>query len=174
MTKNMKKGFTLIELMVVMAIIAVLAVLMIGAIQLARSTATETTHRANAKTIQTALEGNFAKYKVYCGGTSPVTCTTGTATTPFSTIAGLGQLNVALGSASTASTCAVGTAAVGTLGQPGYVAATNPSANAGGGRVSVMQTTYSIIPVVSNCTGSGTTTTVAPAGDLSSDVLSVQ
>jgi len=64
MTK-LKKGFTLIELMVVMAIIAVLAVLMIGAIQLARTTATETIHRANAKTIQTALEGKYAKDKTY-------------------------------------------------------------------------------------------------------------
>jgi len=64
MTKN-KKGFTLIELMVVMAIIAVLAVLMIGAIQLARRTATETTNRSNAKTIQTGMEGYFAKNKKY-------------------------------------------------------------------------------------------------------------
>lgn len=74
MTQN-KKGFTLIELMVVMAIIAVLAVLMVGAIQLARNTATETTHRSNAKTIQTALESNYAKYKMYCGGSTGLTCT---------------------------------------------------------------------------------------------------
>jgi len=60
-----KKGFTLIELMVVMAIIAVLAVLMIGAIQLARSTATETIHRSNGKTIQTGLESKYAKDKAY-------------------------------------------------------------------------------------------------------------
>jgi len=70
-----KKGFTLIELMVVMAIIAVLAVLMIGAIQLARSTATETIHRSNGKTIQTAMEGYYAKnkqYPVYGTAGSPV------------------------------------------------------------------------------------------------------
>ncbi len=64
------KGFTLIELMVVMAIIAVLATLIIGAIQLARTTATETAHRSNAKTVQTALESTFAKNRRYCDATS--------------------------------------------------------------------------------------------------------
>lgn len=67
-----KKGFTLIELMVVMAIIAVLAVLMIGAIQLARSTSLETTHRSNAKTVQTGLEGYYAKNKAYPATTGTV------------------------------------------------------------------------------------------------------
>lgn len=61
-----KKAFTLIEVMVVMAIIAVLAVLIIGAIQLARRTSTETTHRSNAKTVQTALERQYAQFKEYC------------------------------------------------------------------------------------------------------------
>jgi prepilin-type N-terminal cleavage/methylation domain-containing protein len=60
-----KKAFTLIELMVVMAIIAVLAVLIIGAIILARRTSTETTHRSNAKSTQTALEGYYASNKKY-------------------------------------------------------------------------------------------------------------
>jgi prepilin-type N-terminal cleavage/methylation domain-containing protein len=150
MTQN-KKGFTLIELMVVMAIIAVLAVLMIGAIQLARSTATETSHRSNGKTIQTALESTYAKYKMYCGGTSGVTCTVGTATTPFDTIDG--QLLVSLNTSSTAGSCA--------------------SSNAGGGRVSVTGTTYKIIPVNSSCSGTGSTTTVV-AGDLDSDIYEVK
>lgn len=61
-----KKAFTLIEVMVVMAIIAVLAILIIGAIQLARKTATETTARSNAKGVQTALERVYATNKVYC------------------------------------------------------------------------------------------------------------
>jgi prepilin-type N-terminal cleavage/methylation domain-containing protein len=69
-----KKGFTLIEVMVVMAIIAVLAVLIIGAITLARNTSRETTNRSNAKTVQTALEGVYAKYRMYCGGSTGVTC----------------------------------------------------------------------------------------------------
>ena len=69
-----RKGFTLIEVMVVMAIIAVLAVLIIGAISLARRTASETTNRSNAKTIQTALEAVFVKNKVYC--TTPGTTIT--------------------------------------------------------------------------------------------------
>lgn len=69
-----KKAFTLIEVMVVMAIIAVLAILIIGAITLARRTATETTHRSNAKTIQTALERVYATNKMYCGGSTGITC----------------------------------------------------------------------------------------------------
>lgn len=67
------KGFTLIELMVVMAIIAVLAVLVIGAIQIARRTATETANRSNARTIQAGLEAYYAKNKRYpdiSGGTT--------------------------------------------------------------------------------------------------------
>ena len=62
---SQSKGFTLIELMVVMAIIAVLAVLIIGAIQIARKTSTETANRSNARTIQTALEGYYARNKAY-------------------------------------------------------------------------------------------------------------
>lgn len=60
-----KKGFTLIELMVVMAIIAVLAVLIIGAIQIARKTSVETANRGTAKSIQTGMEAYFSKNKVY-------------------------------------------------------------------------------------------------------------
>lgn len=60
-----KKGFTLIELMVVMAIIAVLAVLIIGAIQIARKTATETTHRSNGETIHVAIEAIYARTQKY-------------------------------------------------------------------------------------------------------------
>jgi len=51
-----KKGFTLIELVVVMAIIAVLAALMVTAIVAARKAATNTQITGNAKTIETALE----------------------------------------------------------------------------------------------------------------------
>lgn len=75
---NNKKGFTLVELMVVMALIAVLSTLIIGAIRLATNTARETTHRSNAKSIATALESKYAKYRRYCGGTGTdatgVTC----------------------------------------------------------------------------------------------------
>lgn len=59
-----KKGFTLIELMVVMAIIAILSVLIVGAIQAARKQATNTQRTGNVKTIETALEARAAK----CGG----------------------------------------------------------------------------------------------------------
>ncbi len=60
-----KQGFTLIELVVVMAIIAILAVLIIGAITIARHTATETANRSNARTVQTALEAYYASNKNY-------------------------------------------------------------------------------------------------------------
>ena len=48
-----------------MAIIAVLAVLIIGAITVARNTATETQNRNNARTIQASLEGYFAQNRAY-------------------------------------------------------------------------------------------------------------
>lgn len=65
-----KRGFTLIEIMVVMAIIAVLAVLVIGAITLARRSAIETTHRNNTKSLVAAFHHNFGIYKRYCGATA--------------------------------------------------------------------------------------------------------
>jgi prepilin-type N-terminal cleavage/methylation domain-containing protein len=66
-----RKGFTLIELVVVMAIIAILALIVVGAIILARRTSIETTNRGNAKTIQTALEAYYARTRTYpdTGGT---------------------------------------------------------------------------------------------------------
>lgn len=80
MTKQkLDKGFTLIELMVVMALMAVLATLIIGAITLARRTATETTNRANAKIIQTGLESYYATNKQYpAEGTSSFEAMKGT------------------------------------------------------------------------------------------------
>ncbi len=58
-------GFTLIELVVVMAIIAVLATLIIGAIKIARTTAAETEHMSDARTLQAGLEAYYARYKSY-------------------------------------------------------------------------------------------------------------
>lgn len=60
-----KHGFTLIELMIVMAIIAILAVLGIAAIQSARKTARDTQRRANAKSVQVALEAYQTAQKDY-------------------------------------------------------------------------------------------------------------
>lgn len=60
-----KKGFTLIELVVVMAIIAVLSVLIIGAITVARRMSTETANRGTAKSVQTGLEAYFGQHKAY-------------------------------------------------------------------------------------------------------------
>ncbi len=69
-----KKGFTLIELMVVMAIIAILSVLIVAAIQAARRSSVESQNRGNAKTIETALEAVSARNGgVYCGVQS-ITC----------------------------------------------------------------------------------------------------
>jgi len=66
--------------MVVMAIIAVLAVLIIGAVQIARHSSTETSNRGNGKTIQTYLEAYYAKNKSYCGAGGPTCGTTYDAT----------------------------------------------------------------------------------------------
>lgn len=51
-----KKGFTLIELVVVMAIIAILSLLIIAAITAARRQSINTQRTGNVKTIETALE----------------------------------------------------------------------------------------------------------------------
>jgi prepilin-type N-terminal cleavage/methylation domain-containing protein len=128
-----KKGFTLIEIMVVMAIIAVLAVLVIGAVQLARSTATETQHRSNAKTLQTALEANYAKAKAYCGNTGAPACAAGS----FATVAaGFTNPAISLNTSSSAGTCAAG------------------GASAGGGKVIVLTAnSYRLAPGNSGCTG---------------------
>jgi len=110
-----RKAFTLIELMVVMAIIAILAVLIIGAVQLARKTATETTHRSNGKTVQTALEGNFARAKVYCGNTGGPACAAATFAATATT------LGVNLASASECSGNYAGGGRVSTLTASSYV-----------------------------------------------------
>ncbi len=68
-----KKGFTLIELVVVMAIIAVLSVLIIGAITVARRMSVETANRGTAKSVQTGLEAYYGKNKVYPASSGSVT-----------------------------------------------------------------------------------------------------
>lgn len=70
-----KKGFTLIEVVVVMAIIAVLTVLIVGAVTIARRTAAETAHRQNANAIRTALEAQYSRTRTY-----PTIANTGFAT----------------------------------------------------------------------------------------------
>ncbi len=60
-----RKGFTLVELVIVMTIIAVLAVLVIGAITLARQQSRNTTLRNDAKLLKTAVEAHYAKYKSF-------------------------------------------------------------------------------------------------------------
>ena len=142
MTQNKKtyRGFTLIELMVVMAIIAVLSTLIIGAIQLARNTATETTNRSNARTVETALESNFAKYRTYCGGDATnLNCNTAGDTTSIYNLAyAADKLGVQL---TLASACV-----------PYDSTGHTPSlGNSGGGTVHVEAGKYWIIPFDSVC-----------------------
>lgn len=56
-----KKGFTLIELVVVMAIIAVLSLLTIAAIAAARRSSVESQNRGNARTLEVAMESYAAR-----------------------------------------------------------------------------------------------------------------
>ena len=56
-----KKGFTLIELVVVMAIIAILSVIIVGAILAARTAATNTQRTGAVRTIETALESRASR-----------------------------------------------------------------------------------------------------------------
>ncbi|MDO8507184.1 MAG: type II secretion system protein [bacterium] len=65
MKEKKETGFTLIEIVVVMAIIAVLAVLVVGAISIARNMTKETTHRANARSIQTGMEAYYSRNRQF-------------------------------------------------------------------------------------------------------------
>lgn len=60
-----KKGFTLVELVVVLAILAVLALLIIGAIVIARRVMAESIHRSNARNMATALEAYQGRNRKY-------------------------------------------------------------------------------------------------------------
>ena len=66
-----KKGFTLIELVVVMAIIAVLSLLIIAAIAAARRQSNLTAVTGDTKTYEIALEA----YAAQSGGKYPITTT---------------------------------------------------------------------------------------------------
>jgi prepilin-type N-terminal cleavage/methylation domain-containing protein len=84
MTKN-KKGFTLIELVVVMAIIAVLTALMVAAILAARNASVQAQRTGNVKTVETALEARASKCGVYSAAKGP--CATATVSTDFAALA---------------------------------------------------------------------------------------
>ena len=71
-----KRGFTLVELMVVMAIIAVLSTLIIAAIQAARHGSEETVHRNNQRSVEAAAEALFMKNGTYCVEGTTYSCPT--------------------------------------------------------------------------------------------------
>jgi len=120
-----KKGFTLIELVVVMAVIAVLALVLIGAIIAARNTASNTANRANANTIRIGLEAHFARHNAYCGSAPMMPCLELGVGRTFTQVAA--ALNANLGTGSV------------TLGS-----STANTANAGGGRVTTASTGPSV------------------------------
>ena len=132
MKRDLKKGFTLIELVVVMAIIAVLAALVVGAIIVARNTSLETANRTNGKTLQTGFEAVYASTRAY--GT-PASATTVT----FQTAAGSTIANVSGAGMTTGSINCVGK----TIGT---------QAVDGGGYVTYSKNGYLIVPATSSCT----------------------
>lgn len=70
-----RKGFTLVEVVVVMAIIAVLTVLIIGAINVARKQMKYAEARAEIRDIRTGIEAYLSKFGEYPAiGDSCVTC----------------------------------------------------------------------------------------------------
>jgi prepilin-type N-terminal cleavage/methylation domain-containing protein len=135
---NNKKGFTLVELMVVMALIAVLSTLIIGAIRLATNTARETTHRSNSKSISTGLEAKYAKYRAYCGGSTGVTCS--------------GQTNANIGSGGTATFQSAEVVAPMLGIDISQTSECTVAANAGGAVVHIEVDRYIIRPLDSGCT----------------------
>lgn len=134
-----KKGFTLIELVVVMAIIAVLAVLIIGAITVARRTSTETIHRSNARTVQTATEAYYTKAKSY----PPITVATSFKGFVNSATFIAKVPDTILTSTVTSGTCALNGATEGGGRVRPYAAATDTNAPSG--------TTVTIEPYNYNC-----------------------
>lgn len=114
--KMKKKGFTLIELVVVMAIIAVLAMLVVGAIIVARNTAKETANRTNAKAIEAAMEAAYSRTRTY------PTFAAGTTLTTAATNAALSGVNLDTKTACTSGTYSGGGTIVTdtTAGNPAY------------------------------------------------------
>lgn len=81
LTKKKKKGFTLVELIIVIAIIAILAAIAIPKLGSIRGTANDKADIATAKTIQTVVAAAIADGKI----TAPVTAhDTTTAISSFS------------------------------------------------------------------------------------------
>ncbi len=60
-----KRGFSIIELIIVMAIVSVIATLILAAIKTTKRTATETVHRSNAATLEDALISHYSRNHTY-------------------------------------------------------------------------------------------------------------
>ena len=70
--RKSKKGFTLIELMVVVAIIGVLVLLGLRAYSSQKQRAMNAIAKANASTIQTMLVGYMGDHDILLAGTAPI------------------------------------------------------------------------------------------------------
>ena len=82
--RKSKKGFTLIELMVVVAIIGVLVLLGLRAYSSQKQRAMNSIAKANASTIQTMLVGYMGDHSINIAtGTADITAAIGAAGTPL-------------------------------------------------------------------------------------------
>jgi len=73
--KKLKKGFTLVELMVVITVIAILMTIAIVSFTRIQKQARDTKRKADLRTIQTALQAYYTEFQTYPVVTSPTLVT---------------------------------------------------------------------------------------------------
>lgn len=73
--KKLKKGFTLVELMVVITVIAILMTIAIVSFTRIQKQARDTKRKADIRTLETALQAYYTEFQAYPLSSSPVAVT---------------------------------------------------------------------------------------------------